>query len=95
MSELLWRMPKPGEPRAVLHDGLTVADVAEVLNRGEDGQVRRLQDLLLLIVGETDRQVLVRVVLAREDGSFVWRVGSARVATGAVRELWNAKGDKR
>ncbi|MFG2043373.1 hypothetical protein [Dactylosporangium sp. NPDC048998] len=96
MSELQWRMPQPDEsPQATLRDGLTVADVAEALDRDERLQLRAHSDLLLLVVAETDALVLVRVLLVRNDDSFVWRVHNARVASAADGEQWTQRGDQR
>jgi hypothetical protein len=96
MSELQWRMPQPDErPQATLRDGLNVADVAEVLDRDERSQLRAYNDLLLLVAAEADAGVLVRVLLVRNDDSFVWRVHSARVASAADREQWKQRGDQR
>ncbi|GAA0716756.1 hypothetical protein Drose_36780 [Dactylosporangium roseum] len=96
MSELQWRMPQPDElPQATLRDGLNVADVAEVLDRDERSQLRAYNDLLLLVVAETDARVLVRVLLVRNDDSFVWRVHSARAAGATDGQQWMQRGDQR
>jgi len=96
MSALLWRMPQPYEgPQATLRDGLNVADVAEVLNRDERLQLRAHNDLLLLVAAETDAGVLVRVLLVRNDDSFVWWVRSARAASVTDREHWKNRRDQR
>jgi hypothetical protein len=96
VSELQWRMPQPDEsPHTTLRDGLTVADVAEALDLPERRQLRAYNDLLLLVVAETDALVLVRVVLVRNDDSFVWRVYSARVASASDGEQWTQRGDQR
>jgi hypothetical protein len=89
-------MPQPDEgAQATLRDGLTVADVAEVLDRDERLQLRAHSDLLLLVVAETDARVLVRVLLVRNDDSFVWRVHHARVASTADGEQWKQRGEQR
>ncbi|WP_433053282.1 hypothetical protein [Dactylosporangium sp. CS-033363] len=96
MSELQWRMPQPEEsPQATLRDGLTVADIAEALDRVERLQLRVHSDLLLLVLAETDALVLVRVVLVRNDDSFVWRVYNARVASASDGVQWKQRGDER
>jgi hypothetical protein len=96
MSGLQWRMPQPDEsPQATLRDGLTVADAAEVLDRDERLQLRAHNDLLLLVAAETDARVLVRVLLVRNDDSFVWRVHSARAASVTDRGHWMHRKDQR
>nr|BFE64620.1 hypothetical protein GCM10020063_091460 [Dactylosporangium thailandense] len=50
---------------------------------------------MLLVVAETDALVLVRVLLVRNDDSFVWRVHNARLASAADGEQWKQRGDQR
>jgi hypothetical protein len=51
VSEILWRMPQPGESSdADLRDGLTAADLAEALVRAEHEQHRvELSELRLAV----------------------------------------------
>ena len=77
-------MPQPGKrPEADLRDGLTAADLAEALVRAEGQQYRiELSELRLAVTAPSDGMSrLIRVLLIRDDGSFVWRVRFARPAT--------------
>ncbi len=71
-----------------------MADVAEVLERDERLQLRAYNVLLLLVAAETDARVLTRVLLVRNDDSFVWRVHSARAASETDREHWMQRRDQ-
>lgn len=84
-------MPQQGEhPDAELRDSLTAADLAEVLVRPETEQHRvQLSELRLAVTapGQGVSQ-LIRIVLIRDDGSFVWRVRFARLATPDEIQQW-------
>ncbi|MEV4509574.1 hypothetical protein AB0K00_11520 [Dactylosporangium sp. NPDC049525] len=91
MSEILWRMPKAGErPEADLRDGLTAADLAEALVRTEGEQRRvELSELRLAVTAPSrGTSRLIRTLLIRDDGSFVWRIRFARLATLEEIEQW-------
>jgi hypothetical protein len=91
VSDLLWRVPQPDEqPEADLRDGLTVSDLAEALVRAESEQLRVELSELRLAVTAPSRGMsrLIRVLLIRNDGSFVWRVRLARLATPEEIQQW-------
>lgn len=94
MSEINWRMPKPGEHLATVQAGLNEADVSEALNRPIEEQLRVYRDLVLAIAAETDGHVLLRALLLREDDSFVWVVRSVRIAGVLDRQDWMKRGDR-
>jgi hypothetical protein len=84
-------MPQPTErPEADLRDGLTVADLAEALVRTEHEQHRvELSELRLAVTAPSQgMSQLIRILLIRDDGSFVWRVRFARLATPEKIEQW-------
>ncbi|MFC5006957.1 hypothetical protein ACFPIJ_55250 [Dactylosporangium cerinum] len=91
MSEVVWRMPTASErPEADLRDGLTTADLAEALVRADGEQHRVELSELRLAVTAPSRGMsrLIRVLLIRDDGSFVWRIRFARLATPDEIEQW-------
>jgi hypothetical protein len=91
VSEILWRMPQPGErPDADLRDGRTAADLAEALVRAEHEQHRvELSELRLAVTAPSQgTSQLIRILLIRDDGSFVWRVRFARRATPDEIRQW-------
>ncbi|MET7423608.1 hypothetical protein [Dactylosporangium sp. NPDC005555] len=90
MGEIAWRMPQPGQrPEAVFRDGLTVADVAELLSQPEQVQHRtRVTELIMQVVAPTAMNVLVQVVLYRHDDSLVWWIRGAQAARPEETEQW-------
>ncbi|MGI5236825.1 hypothetical protein [Dactylosporangium sp. CA-139066] len=92
MGEMQWRMPQPGErPEAVLRDGLTVADVAEALDRppGLSLQIR-LNELMLAVIAPAGPG-LVAALLHRQDDSFIWVVMRAQLAGPNEISQWNRR----
>jgi hypothetical protein len=84
-------MPQSDEhPEADLRDGLTAADLAEALVRAENEQHRvELSELRLAVTAPSQgMSQLIRVLLIRNDGSFVWRVRFARMATPEEIQQW-------
>ena len=84
-------MPQSSErPAADLRDGLTAADLAEALVRAESQQHRvELSELRLAVTAPRQGlSRLIRVLLIRDDGSFVWRIRFARLATPEEVQEW-------
>ena len=87
----MWRLPQPDEqPEADLRDGLTVSELAEALVRAESEQLRvELSELRLAVTAPSrGMSQLVRILLIRNDSSFVWRVRLARLATTEEIQQW-------
>ena len=85
-------MPQPGErPEAILRDDLTVADVAEALERPSELTLQiRLNELMLAVIAPAGPG-LVAVLLYRRDDSFVWLVLRAQVAGASEIAQWNKR----
>ncbi|WP_426506960.1 hypothetical protein ACPPVO_52880 [Dactylosporangium sp. McL0621] len=92
MAEVLWRMPQPGErPEAILQESLTVADVAEALERPGELTLRvRLDELILAVVAPAGPG-LAALLLRRGDDSFIWVVLRARLAGAGEIVQWNQR----
>lgn len=85
-------MPQPAErPEAMLRDGLTVADVAEALERPSELTLQiRLNELMLAAIAPAGPR-LVAVLLHRRDDSFVWLVLRAQFAEAGEIAHWDER----
>jgi hypothetical protein len=74
-------------------DGLIAAGLAEALVRAEGEQHRvELSELRLAVTApRRGMSRLVRILLIRDDGSLVWRIRFARLATPEEIEQWAAR----